>query len=70
MDSGKNLGVIIDGMLTFEEQVQILVKSIEIRKLSKVKTYPPQSNYKSWYHLKCSQNWTVIVCITAYRDAS
>ena len=44
VDSAKNLGVIIDGLLNFEEQVGKLVKScfIEIRKLSKAKIYLSQ----------------------------
>ena len=44
VESAKNLGVIIDSMLSFEEQVQKLVKScfITIRKLSKVRSYLSQ----------------------------
>ena len=44
VDSAKNLGIIIDSVLNFEEQVDKLVKScfLTIRKLSKVKLYLSQ----------------------------
>ena len=44
VDSAKNLGVVIDSMLTFEEQIDKLVKAcfITIRKLAKVKVYLSQ----------------------------
>ena len=43
--SAKNLGVVIDSMLTFEEQIQKLVKTcfLTIRKLSKVRIYLSQN---------------------------
>ena len=44
VESAKNLGVVIDSLLTFEEQIEKLVKScfLTIRTLSKVKTYLTQ----------------------------
>ena len=44
VDSAKNLGVVIDSMLTFKEQIDKLVKAcfITIRKLAKVKVYLSQ----------------------------
>ena len=44
MESAKNLGIVIDSVLSFEEQIQKLVKScfITIRKLSKVKVFLSQ----------------------------
>lgn len=44
VESAKNLGVMIDSMLTFEEQIQKVVKScfLTIRKLSKVRIYLSQ----------------------------
>ena len=44
VESAKNLGVVIDSMLTFEEQIEKLVKScfLTIRRLSKVRIYLTQ----------------------------
>ena len=44
VDSAKNLGVIIDSLLNFEEQVDKLVKAcfLTIRELAKVKVYLSQ----------------------------
>ena len=44
VDSAKNLGVIIDSLLNFEEQIDTLVKScfLAVRKLAKVKIYLSQ----------------------------
>ena len=49
VDSAKNLGVIIDNVLNFEEQVDKLVKScfITIRKLSKVKIHLTQQQLQT-----------------------
>ena len=49
VESAKNLGVIIDNVLNFEEQIAKLVKScfLTIRKLSKVKIYLSQQQLQT-----------------------
>ena len=49
VESAKNLGVIIDNVLNFEEQIAKLVKScfLTIRKLSKVKVYLSQQQLQT-----------------------